>query len=101
MLNVVVTATGPLFTLDEAKVHLNVLHADDDTNIEVLSNAAVAAVLQHCNIATVPEGDIPEAAFKVASLIVLSVLYGGGQLDAARLPASARMLVDPYRWLRV
>ena len=100
MLNVVVLTTGPLFTLEEAKTHLHVDHADDDTLIGTYSDAAVARVLQYCNISTVPEGQLPEAAFKAAALLVL------GDLFANREPAftdgsAVRSLIDPYRWLRV
>lgn len=100
MLNVVVTATGPLFTLNEAKAHLRVDHEDDDAIIGTYSDAAVASVLQYCNLATVPDGEIPEAAFKAAALIALAGLYDD-RAPSAEMPLSVRQLIDPYRWLRV
>lgn len=99
MLNVVVTETGPLFSLAEAKQHLRVDHSDDDTLIETYADAAVSRVLQYCNIATVPTGDIPIAAFKASALLTLGALYENR--DDGALPRAATLLVDPYRWLRV
>lgn len=99
-LNVVVTQTGPLFTLAEAKEHLRVDHEDDDVLIQTYADAAVARVLQYCNIATVPSGDIPEAAFKVAALIALGDIYANRE-PAMHDGSAIRMLIDPYRWLRV
>lgn len=103
MLNVVVTATGPLFTLEEAKAHLNILHDDDDALIEIYSDAAVSHVLQYCNLATVPDGPGPEAAFKVAALLVLGDLYASRESDtpAGDPSRTVKMLIGPYRWLRV
>lgn len=104
MLDVVVTALGPLFTLAEAKAHLHVEHADDDALITTYSNAAVSYVLQYCNLGTVPDGAIPEAAFKAAALLVLGDLYANREATsetALVLPRVVRMLIDPYRWLRV
>lgn len=98
-LNVVVTGTGPLFTLDEAKAHLRVEHGDDDGIIETYAEAAVSRVMQYCNIATVPAGDLPVAAFKTAALMVLSAIYENP--NAGTMPRAAELLIDPYRWLRV
>lgn len=100
MLNVVVTATGPLFTLEEAKTHLRVDGGDEDAQIEVYCNGAVAHVLQYCNLATVPDGEVPEAAFKTAALMVLSVFYDRRPLNEDE-KRSVETLIDPYRWLRV
>ena len=100
MLNVVVTGTGPLFTLEEAKAHLRVEHGDDDAIIETYAKAAIARVLQYCNIALVPEGDLPESAFKVAALMVLAAFYENRAPDFTE-GSPVRLLVDPYRWLRV
>jgi uncharacterized phage protein (predicted DNA packaging) len=108
MLNVVVTATGPLFSLVEAKLHLRIDHDDDDVLIEAYADAAVSHVLQYCNIATVPAGDGPTAAFRAAALLMLGDLYAyreTGQVGSVSSPiqvsAAARALIDPYRWLRV
>lgn len=104
MLNVVVATTGPLFDLAQAKAHLRVDHSDDDALIETYSDAAVAKVLQYCNIGTVPAGAIPEASFRAAALLTLGDLYDnrapvlGGTVTLTRTVTD---LVDPYRWLRI
>jgi len=100
MLNVVVTGTGPLFTLEEAKSHLRVDFPDDDALIETYANAAVARVLQYCNLALVPDGDVPEAAFKVAALMVLADFYANREPNLSD-GSAVRVLIDPYRQLRV
>lgn len=102
-LNVVVTATGPLFTLDEAKAQLGVEHDNDDALIGTYMDAAVAAILQYCNLSLVPDGELPEAAFKVAGLMLVAKFYDerGESADEIRLPGPVRLLIDPYRWLRV
>lgn len=98
MANVVVTATGPLYTLEEAKQHLHVDGTDDDAVIAAYMEAAEAAVLQYCNIPIVPLGK--EAVFKVAALIALSDLYEN-RSGLAGIPNASKALVNPYRWLRV
>jgi len=99
-LNVVVTGTGPLFTLEEAKEHLRVAGGDEDVMIQAYADAAVARVLQYCNLALVPAGAGPIAAFKAAGLLALGDLYANR--EPVMTDASAiRNLIDPYRWLRV
>lgn len=97
--NVVVTATGPLFSREEAKLHLRVDHDDDDVIIDVYSDAAVARVLQYCGRDLVPEGSVPEAAFKVAALLVLGDLYANRDTTTLARPVMA--LIDAYRWIKV
>lgn len=99
-LNVVVTGTGPLFTLEEAKEHLRVDGDDEDATIEIYSDAAVSKVLQYCNLALVPAGPSPVAAFKAAALLALGELYANREPVFAD-GAPIRSLIDPYRWLRV
>ena len=99
-LNVVVTETGPLFTLVEAKEHLRVDHNDDDALIQTYSDAAVSRVLQYCNIALVPAGAPAVAAFRAAALLALGELYANREPVFAD-GAPIRNLIDPYRWLRV
>jgi uncharacterized phage protein (predicted DNA packaging) len=96
--NVVITATGPLYTLAEVKQHLNVDFDDDDTLIQSYMDAAEGAVLQYCNASLVPQGK--EAIFKTAAMIAVTDLYEnrGGKEG---LPISSRLLINPYRWLRV
>lgn len=99
-LNVVVTGTSPLFTLDEAKAHLRVDFPDDDTLIQTYSDAAVARVLQYCNLPLVPDTEIAEAAFKVAALIVLADFYSNREPNMSD-GSAVRLLIDPYRHLRI
>ncbi|WP_336968332.1 head-tail connector protein [Brevundimonas aurantiaca] len=73
MLNVVVTGTGPLFTLDEAKAHLRVDFSDEDALIEAYAEAAVQACMSYVNRSLVPVG--AEPSFKVAALMTLASLY--------------------------
>ncbi|WP_283195496.1 head-tail connector protein [Rhizobium sp. AN80A] len=96
--NVVVLSTGPLYTLAEVKEHLRVDTDDDDVTIQAYMNAAESAVLQYCNISLVPVST--EQVFKVAAMMYVASLYEDrGGLDG--LPRSSRLLIDPYRWLRV
>ncbi|MBB3396869.1 head-tail connector protein [Rhizobium sp. BK060] len=96
--NVVVLTTGPLYTLAEVKEHLRVDNSDDDATIQIYMDAAETAVLQYCNISLVPIGR--ENVFKTAALMYVSALFEDRSgLDG--LPRSSRLLIDPYRWLRV
>lgn len=98
MADVVITAVGPLYTLEEVKLHLRVDVDDDDALIASYMEAAEATVLQYCNIPLVPFGK--EAVFKAAALLVVGSLYeqrSGGD----GIPSSAKLLINPYRWLRV
>ncbi|RZJ44975.1 MAG: phage gp6-like head-tail connector protein [Brevundimonas sp.] len=99
-LNVVVTGTGPLFSLAEAKEHLRVDGDDEDATIQIYADAAVSKVLQYCNIALVPAGPVPEAAFRAAALLALGDLYANRE-PVLTDGAPIRSLIDPYRWLRV
>lgn len=99
-LNVVVTETGPLFTLVEAKEHLRVDHNDDDALIEIYSDAAVGRVLQYCNISLVPDSPGATAAFKAAAMLALGELYQNREPVLTDGSAISN-LINPYRWLRV
>jgi uncharacterized phage protein (predicted DNA packaging) len=96
--NVVVLTTGPLYTLDEVKEHLRVETSDDDATIQAYMDAAESAVLQYCNLALVPSGK--ESVFKVAAMMYVAAMYEN-RIGDDDLPRSARLLLDPYRWLRV
>lgn len=98
MANVVVTETGPLYSLSEVKEHLRVDHSDDDGIIQAYMDAAEQAVLQYCNLSLVPIGKEP--TFKVAALMAVSDFYDRGLIGDA-LPRAAVSLINPYRWLRV
>ncbi len=96
--NVVITGTGPLYSLEEVKQFLNVDFADDDTLIQSFMDAAENAVLQYCNLSLVPEGK--QATFKIAAMMAVEDFYEKrGASDG--LPRPAMLLIDPYRWLRV
>jgi uncharacterized phage protein (predicted DNA packaging) len=98
--NVVIATLGPLYSIDEVKLHLRVESDDDDELIEAMMDAAEQQVLQYCNISLVPYGK--EATFKVAALMAISAMYDNRSGSAeAILPASAKTLINPYRWLRV
>ena len=102
--NVVVTATGPLLTLQEAKLELRIDGDDADTQVQNYADAAVARVLQYCNLSLVPDGPVPEAAFKAAALITLREIFPGGDgepNETEHLSRAVKNLIDPYRWLRV
>lgn len=98
--NVVIATLGPLYSLGEVKTHLRVDGDDDDALIGAMMDAAEQQVLQYCNISLVPQGK--EATFKVAAMMAVAAMYdaraGSGEVS---LPASARNLINPYRWLRV
>ena len=98
MANVVITETGPLYSLQDVKQHLRVDHDDDDAIIETYMAAAEQAVLQHCNTALVPLGK--EAVFKTAALLAVMEFYDKGAVGAC-LPQSTLNLINPHRWLRV
>lgn len=96
--NVVIATLEPLFTIEEVKQHLNVDFSDDDALIQTYMDAAEKLVLQYCNIPLVPFEKGP--VFKVAALIAVTDMYENrGGKDG--LPSASRLLIDPYRWLRV
>lgn len=96
--DVVITETGPLYTLEEVKAHLRVEVADDDVLIKTFMDSAQEAVLQYCNLSIVPYGK--EAAFKVAAMLMVSDLYENRSGNVG-LPPASKSIVNPYRWLRV
>lgn len=98
MADVVITGLGPLYTLDEVKAHLHIDSSDDDVSIQAYMDAAEKSVLQYCNISLVPFG--AENVFKVAALMIVSDFFekrSGGD----GIPLASRLLINPYRWLRV
>lgn len=110
MLEVVVVEDGlePLFTLEEAKLHLRVDHNDDDTIIALQSDAAVAGALSYVGRDLVPDDPKAVSSFRGAALLMLGDLYtyrATGQVGSASSPinvtASARFLINPWRILTV
>lgn len=103
MLNVVVLTTGPLLTLEEAKLHLRVDDGDSDTLIEAYADAAVLSVLNHCDRQLVPQG--AEPAFKAAALLMLGDLYANRETVVAgqsfAVSPTIGALLGPYQIYRV
>lgn len=98
MANVVITGLGPLYTLDEVKVHLRVDGSDDDTVIQGYMDAAEKAVLQYCNLSLVPFE--AESVFKVAAMLIVSDLYED-RSGSGGVPKASQYLLNPYRLMRV
>lgn len=110
MLNVVVGVDGPepLFSIIEAKKHLRVDHADDDSLIEIYADAAVSAALGYVTRPQVPDDPRAVAAFKGAALLMMGDLYvtreterDAGPAAAIVVPTSAQFLLNPWRLLTV
>jgi uncharacterized phage protein (predicted DNA packaging) len=110
MLNVVVIegGLGPLFSREEAKRHMRVDHNDDDTLIDIYSDAAVSAAMGYVTRAQVPDDPHAVAAFRAAALLMLGDLYDNRETErdvagasAPAVPASSRFLLNPWRLLSV
>lgn len=103
MLNVVILTTGPLLTLEEARLHLKVDGDDEDTLISAYADAAVLSCLNHCDLKLVPQG--AEPIFKAASLLVLGDLYANRSVvitgQAFNVSPTVGNLLQPYRLIRV
>lgn len=96
--NVVILGLGPLYSLEEVKEHLRVETEDDDDSIEAYMEASETAVLQYCNLTIVPPGK--EAVFKIAAMMHVAEMYNN-RSGSEGLPQAAKLLINPYRWLRV
>ena len=103
MLNVVVTATGPLLSLEEAKLHLKVETPDEDQLIESYADAAVLSCLAACSRALVPQG--AEPVFKAAALLMLGDLFHNRQAvvqgQAFAVSPTVDALLYPHKLIRV
>ena len=103
MLNVVVTGTGPLFSLEEAKQHLRIDGDDENSLVEAYADAAVLAALNYCDRALVPQG--AEPVFKAAALLQLGGLYHSRESiitgTIVALNPAVENLLRPYRIIRV
>lgn len=104
MLNVVVTGTGPLFTLEEAKAHLRVTTEDEDELIGAMADAAVQHCLLYCGVGLVPQGYEP--TFKAAAMMMLAHFFTRraavvvGTI-ASEMPLGVSALLNPHRLLRI
>ena len=99
MADIVITAVGPLWTIDEVKAHLHVDSNDEDALIQAYMDASERAMLQHCNLTLVPLGQ--EAVFKAAGFLTVAAFYDDRLGDESGIPSSARHLIAPYRWLTI
>ena len=103
MISVVVLATGPLLTIDEARLHLHVDGPDEDTLIGLYADAAVQSCLNWCDLKLVPQG--AEPSFKAAALLNLGDLYANRESVVAGqtfgVNPTAQMLLQPYRLIRI
>lgn len=100
MADIVITGLGPLWTLDEVKAAIHVDGDDQDAVIQAYMDAAELAMLRFCNLTLVPYGQ--EAVFKVAGFLTVGAFFDGRSGENADgLPADARKLIWPYRWLPV
>jgi len=101
--NVVVLETGPLLTLEEARLHLRVDGEDEDTLIQAYVDAAALSVVNYCDLKLVPQG--AEPIFKAAALLMLGDLYASreatitGTIVAVNPTVAA--LLGAYRIIRV
>jgi len=100
---VVVLTTGPLLTLEEAKLHLRVDGEDEDTLIEAFVDAASLAVVNYCDLKLVPQG--AEPAFKAGALLTIGDLYASREAvivgTIVAVNPTVEALLRPYRIIRV
>lgn len=103
MLNVVVLTTGPLLSLDEAKLHLRLDGDDEDTLVSAYADAAALSVLNYCDLKLVPQG--AEPAFKAGALLMLGDLYASREASivgqTVQVNPTVQALLQPYRIIRV
>jgi hypothetical protein len=100
MADIVITELGPLWELAEVKAAIRVDHDDEDALIRAYMDAAEQAMLRFCNIALVPHGQ--EAVFKAAGFLTVGAFYDSRSVEEGDgLPAAARKLIWPYRWVAI
>lgn len=100
-----------IVTLAEAKLHLRVDHADEDTLIQVYLNAAEQSVANYLNRTLYAssagsdlDGLVMNDAVKSAVLLQTGLLYSNRESVSQQagnymveLPLGLKWLVDPYR----
>ena len=88
-----------MLTLAEAKLHCRIDHADEDTLLSAMIDAAVAAVGDYINAAE-PLDDTAPAPVKAACLLLVGDLYSNREAlverPLSKNPTFERLL-NPYR----
>lgn len=102
-IDVVVLTTGPLLTLDEAKLHLRVDDSEEDALIEGWVDTASLSVVRYCDLKLVPQG--AEPMFKAAALLMLGDLYSTREAvvtgQTFSVNPTVEALLGGYRIIRV
>ena len=88
-----------MLTLAEAKLHCRIDHADEDTLLSAMIDAAVASVGDYINAAE-PLDDTAPAPVKAACLLLVGDLYSNREAlverPLSKNPTFERLL-NPYR----
>ena len=92
-----------IVTLAEAKLHLRVDGAEEDTLIQSYIDAAESAAAQYLNralyetsVGTDTTGLVMTKDVKVAVLLQVGALYADRE-DMTEMPTGSRVLLNPYR----
>ena len=92
-----------IVTLAEAKLHLRVDGADEDTLIQTYLDAAESAAAQYLNralyasdVGTDATGLVMTKDIKVAVLLQVGAFYADRE-DMSEMPTGSRVLLNPYR----
>ena len=92
-----------IVTLAEAKLHLRVDGADEDTLIQTYLDAAESAAAQYLNralyasdVGTDATGLVMTKDVKVAVLLQVGAFYADRE-DLVEMPTGSRVLLNPYR----
>ena len=92
-----------IVTLAEAKLHLRVDGADEDTLLQTYLDAAEAAAAQYLNralyasdVGTDTTGLVMTKDIKVAVLLQVGAFYADRE-DMIEMPTGSRVLLNPYR----
>ena len=92
-----------IVTLAEAKLHLRVDGAEEDTLIQSYIDAAEAAAAQYLNrglyasdVGTDTAGLVMTKDIKVAVLLQVGAFYADRE-DLVEMPTGSRVLLNPYR----
>ncbi len=93
-------APTPLVTLDEAKAHLKIEEADEDTDLQLKLDGAIELVVDYCDTQDpIWSSDTVPARVKSAILLVLGNLYGSrGDKTPSGPPISQNVEDLLYKW---